>query len=432
MHGSPRLGEPSRCDPSRRDLGRCDPPLNDVSALDIELGDASRTDPSAAGAYDAIIVGAGPAGSSAAIRLARRGWRVALIERSRFDAVRIGESLAPGVQGELSALGAWDDFLALGPLPCWGTRGLWGTEQPQLHSHIATPYGCGWQVDRRAFDETLARAAARAGVRVLLGHTLRASEWQSGSWHLRLGARATDGAVSRALSARVLIDATGRTASVGRVLGARRLLFDRLVGVATCWAHPESSERGHLLVEAAGEGWWYSARLPSGARRLPGEAMLAMLMTDADLCARDRQHQSPGWHGALQGARATRTRLLGARCMDEPSVYCAHSHRLQRPDRVAPEPHPWLAVGDAALAVDPLSGSGVLRALRTGRAGADTAERILERPHAAREALTAYEQARDAECTTYLIERARQYASERRFDTPFWARRRAAGGATSG
>jgi flavin-dependent dehydrogenase len=110
--------------------------------------------------------------------------------------------------------------------------------------------------------------------------------------------------------------------------------------------------------------------------------------------------------------------------MDEPTVGSAHSHRLQRPDRTQPESRPWLAVGDAALAVDPASGSGVLRALRTGQAGADAVERMLERPHAAHEALAAYEAARDDECTTYLIERAHHYAAERRFDTPFWQHRR--------
>jgi flavin-dependent dehydrogenase len=401
---------------------------DDASVLDIEGGTAGDSDPSAADVCDVLIVGAGPAGSSAAIRLARRGWRVALLERSRFEAVRIGESLTPGVQGELRALGAWSEFLALGPLPCWGTRGLWGDEQPHSHTHIASPYGCGWQVDRRAFDESLSRVAARAGVRVLLGQTLRASHWHGGSWQLRVGvsadvARANAAGPDHTLTARVLIDATGRVASIGRVRGARRLQFDRLVGVATCWAQPRSDQGGHLLVEAAREGWWYSARLPSGARPFPGESTIALLMTDADLCARGRQNQPDGWHAALRATHATLARLLGARCVGAPRVHCAHSQRMQRSDRIDPRPHPWLAVGDAALAVDPLSGSGVLRALRMGRAGADTAEHILERPHVTREALAAYEAARDDECTAYLVERAQHYASERRFDAPFWARR---------
>lgn len=414
-------------------------------------------------ACDVVIVGAGPAGSAAALSLARRGVRVALLERSSFDTPRIGEALAPAVQGELAALGAWRDVLRLGPLPSWGTRSVWGTEDSHSQSHLISPYVCGWHVDRRAFDETLARAAQRAGADLLLRATLRGCDWRDGAWQLEVAVREeTPGAAASAeyvsseasvaggaaddasvasdagdaangargsaafvrLGARVLIDATGRAAAIGRALGALRLPFDRLVGVATCWEPDHSDERGHLLVEAAGDGWWYSARLPPGARNVPGEAMLAMLMTDADLCARGRQHRRQGWHAALEATHATRQRLRGARCLDQPSVYLAHSQRLQRSDRAAPQLLPWLAVGDAALAIDPLSGSGVVRALRSGRAGADTAAHLLEHPREGRGALAAYEAARDAECTTFLIERAQRYATERRFDTPFWNRRK--------
>ena len=82
---------------------------------------------------------------------------------------------------------------------------------------------------------------------------------------------------------------------------------------------------------------------------------------------------------------------------------------------------PWLAVGDAALAVDPLSGSGVVRALRMAEAAADTILAMLAGP--ARDRLRAYEAALDEDCTEYLTERAGQYGAVRRFDTPFWARR---------
>ena len=65
--------------------------------------------------FDAVVVGAGPAGSATARWLALRGWRVALLERTRFEAPRIGESLAPNVQEPLHALGLWSEFLALAP-----------------------------------------------------------------------------------------------------------------------------------------------------------------------------------------------------------------------------------------------------------------------------------------------------------------------------
>ena len=115
------------------------------------------------GIFDAAVVGAGPAGSATARWLALRGWRVALLERTRFEAPRIGESLAPNVQEPLRELGLWPEFLALAPLPSWGSRSLWGDAAQQSHSHLLNPYGCGWHVDRRAFDHMLAHAAVAAG-----------------------------------------------------------------------------------------------------------------------------------------------------------------------------------------------------------------------------------------------------------------------------
>jgi flavin-dependent dehydrogenase len=99
-------------------------------------------------------------------------------------------------------------------------------------------------------------------------------------------------------------------------------------------------------------------------------------------------------------------------------VFPAASQRLRR----AAYDARWLAVGDAALAVDPISGSGVVRALQTAHAAATTVIAILtgdeSRP------IAAYEAELDRECTQYLRERAQYYGAERRWDSaPFWRRR---------
>lgn len=373
------------------------------------------------GVFDAAVVGAGPAGSATARWLALQGWRVALLERTRFEAPRIGESLAPNLQEPLRELGLWSEFLALAPLPSWGNGSLWGDAAQQSHSHLLNPYGCGWHVDRRAFDHLLAHAAAAAGASLFEGVTLQRSVHWEGCWWLEttpstLQAEAPD----ETLCARVLIDATGRRAQVARALGAQRMLFDRLVGVAVHWAGVDAAEQGHLLVEAAREGWWYSAPLPGGAQH-DTDAMIAMLMTDADLCGRLRLTVAESWQAILQSTQATRQRLGPAHRISTPQVHCSHSQRLRRDG--ASDAGLWLAVGDATLAVDPISGSGVLRALRTARAAADTVSELLARPHAWKGTLAAYEAERDKECTNYLLDRAQYYAAEQRFDTPFWQRR---------
>jgi hypothetical protein len=75
------------------------------------------------------------------------------------------------------------------------------------------------------------------------------------------------------------------------------------------------------------------------------------------------------------------------------------------------------------LSVDPASGSGVVRALRTARQAADAVSEFLAQPSAWPSALGSYEADRDAECTDYLLERGYYYGAERRFNGCFWARR---------
>jgi len=357
--------------------------------------------------FDIAVVGAGPAGSAAALRLARQGCRVALIERSHFDAARVGESLAPATQPLLMELGVWPQFLELGPLASYGTRSVWGSDEPQDHSHVMSPYGSGWHVDRTAFDHMLAQAAASAGTELLCGAAVVACELSdSGTWLLQLS-----GAGNAAqLQARVLIDATGRGANLARWVGAQRIIFDRLVGVGTVFRDIDVSREGYILVESTADGWWYSAPIPQNR-------MMVMLMTDGDLCGRARLSAKAHWQEFLTRAPMTSARI-GKTELWGPRVFSSLSQRLRRREFSAP----WMAVGDAALAVDPISGSGIVRALRSARAGAETALSLLEEeiPRTPQ----GYEAECDSACTAYLQERALYYAAEDRWQrSAFWRRR---------
>lgn len=367
--------------------------------------------------HDVVVVGAGPAGSATALRLARAGLDVVLLERGAFDGQRVGESFAPEVQPLLRGLGAWDAFLALGPLPSWGTRSTWGSETPAAHSHVMSPYGRGWHVDRRAVDEMLALAAARAGVQLRTGTTVTGCERVAGRWVVRTSVAADAGA-ERArgpvVHARLVVDASGRGAHLGRMLGAQRVVLDRLVALAVTVDVP-GEQPSHLLVETCPDGWWYSAPVPSGQT-------VTMLMTDADLSRSERLTDGGVWWSRLEGTAATAARLAGAGTRPPPRAWSAASHRLVRQDALA-----WLAVGDAALAVDPVSGSGMVRALRTAAAAADAVQGCFAegaRHEDAEGPVARYERARDGECSDYLVERAGYYAAEDRWPTPFWRRRK--------
>ena len=139
-------------------------------------------------------------------------------------------------------------------------------------------------------------------------------------------------------------------------------------------------------------------------------------MTDSDICRQDNLVAPARWSSTMAAAKVTAERVAGPLCWG-PRIFPATSHRLHRSESHAP----WLAVGDAALAVDPLSGGGVTTAIRSSQAAAESALALL---HGRRAAIVAYERALDEQWSTYLEERALNYSFERRWsESPFWRRR---------
>jgi flavin-dependent dehydrogenase len=361
---------------------------------------------------DVVVLGAGPAGSETARRLATAGCEVLLIERSSYDRPRIGESLAPTVESMLRGAGLWERFEALLALPSYGTRSIWGSPTPQMHSHLWSVPGQGWHVDRVAFDRMLALAAAEAGTDLRCGASIESCEHNETGWSLRMSppTERSEALREEHIQARIVVDATGRGAHLSRSVGAQRIVFDRLVGIVCLFTDQSSTENGYILIEAAAEGWWYSAPVPGGK-------ILAAFMTDGDLARTAKLADEIVWLSAMASTFSTRDRISGKRLWG-PRVFSAMSQCQRRTERSVP----WIAVGDAGLAVDPVSGSGVVRALRSAENGADAVLRFLDTD--ANEALDDFEHQRHAECNVYLQERAMYYGLEQRWPgSVFWNRR---------
>lgn len=358
--------------------------------------------------YDVAVLGAGPAGAAAALSLRqlRPALRVALAEPSRYDAWRVGETLSPGCRELLAGLGCWERFAAEGFLESFGTRAAWGAGELYDHEFLFSARGSGWHVDRARFDAMLCDAARDAGAEVLEDARFASAERSEDRWSLKLR-----GGIER-IEASWVIDATGRSAAFAVRQGARRLAADRLVGVAVRFRAPGSDPS--TLVEAQPDGWWYSAATPESG-------LVVVWMSDADLVRRQGLSNGPRWFEHLARSRHTAARVAGAVVEAGPVVRAAHSQRLSDfgGDR-------WVAAGDAACTLDPLSSQGILKALRTGKIASFVALDGLEGPgDRAASSLTRYRQLLAAEYSQYLETRAWFYGEERRWpESPFWARRR--------
>lgn len=349
---------------------------------------------------DVLVAGGGPAGATAALCLARNGVSVALVEPEDRGDLRVGETLPPRIRELLTGLGLWDRFAAAGHSPAYAIRSAWGSAEPADHDHLFDPYGHGWHVDRRAFDRMLASAAAGAGARSVRG-LITAVSRQDDVWTVEAG--------GMSLRAHYLVDATGRSARVARRLGARRILLDRLVG-AVVSLPPERTTaalEGAALIEAVADGWWYSARTPDGR-------LLLAYMTDGDLWARAARRREAF---AAELALAPLTRERVADLPAEPvRVVPAASARL---DPAAGSG--WLAAGDAAMAVDPLSGQGVYFALKSGL---QVAETILDERSGDTAASGEYAADVSRAFAAYAETRRWFYGCEQRFSSSeFWRRR---------
>ena len=357
---------------------------------------------------DVVIIGAGPAGATAGLALAPHA-RVLLVDRSE-PVTRIGESLVPAARRILHDLGLLESFERDRHPAYLGNRSHWGGSVQET-DFLRDPDGPGWHLDRVRFESFLRRAAATRGCRVLVPARLDRIEASSQGWSVRV----SDGRDQIELGCRVVIDATGRAASLARRLGARRLHEDRL---AARWvrgqvARETSRTAGFSTVESSPEGWWYSAPLADGARVLAfhGDADLVFeAESEAELLARARR--SPGIAELLAGTGFMPTGGV--------ANTAANSSRSEPIGQQA-EDSGWLAIGDAALAFDPLASRGLFNALFTGLAGALTASRMLTGEP---DALAEYSEQINRIHSAYGRHLALCYAAETRWPThPFWARR---------
>lgn len=310
---------------------------------------------------DVVILGAGIAGSCMAILLARRGWKVALLDRRAFPRHKTcGEFLSPEAVGSLIALGLEERLRALEPAVIRHAR---------LHfaggASVGVPLpGIGWGISRYELDGALHDEARLAGAEVADGTAVTAIARLGDGYELAF----KRAGVHSALRARTAIGAWGGNGAPANVPDARDLhaAYCPYLGVKTHLTGCRTEEDDRLDMYFFDGGY---VGLSSAGNGIVNAAALL----DARSFKR-RESTVVGWLTAAGGRNARLAlRLEGA-------VPVAGSQAAVSPVRVYGEPLPWNGVpliGDACVTIPPLCGDGMSMAIRSAQLCAIQADRFL-------------------------------------------------------
>lgn len=334
---------------------------------------------------DVAIIGAGPAGSTAAALLAEQGLSVYLLERDEFPRFRIGESLLPGGNALLKRLGVWDKMDAAGFIRKYGAEFVSADGDTRVHNvfseGLLKGFDYAYQVERARFDTLLRDNAVEKGAALLQPRRVTAVEQQEESWRLSLN----EGEGPSEVHARWLLDASGRTAFLGRRLGhsedhipypKRFAVYNHFEGVP----RREGREGGNIVITRLQDGWFWAIPLDDC------KTSVGVVST-----RKREQWKDPAFtaetffHNEMERSPYLSSLLRDAVPGDSYRVTADYTYSFT--DYAGAR---YLLTGDAAGFIDPVFSSGVYLAMRSASMAA---EQVLL-AHRQQRAITVAEQER--------------------------------------
>ncbi|MFZ0272621.1 MAG: tryptophan 7-halogenase [Acidobacteriaceae bacterium] len=347
---------------------------------------------------EVCIVGGGPGGSAAALRLARLGHRVGVIEKARFPRFKVGESVGRGLWTLLDVLEVREHFVRQDFLYSEETLIRWDmAETERLAGHAGSVL-----VNRASFDALLLRQAEHAGAQVLQPARAAAAVLRGGVWQLEVK---LEGRSTR-LTADYLVDASGRRPFLP---GARTRVSPPTL--ALCGYVRTAGSPRPLRTEAISDGWCWGAPVP-------GQMFSAMVFLSPETVRR-RENLSLEELWRMKLAKAELFQWMATLPLVNPLTF--HDATT---DFATDFSTNLMRVGEASFTLDPMSSSGVEKAIQTGCIAAIALHTMLHRPERADVSMKFCNQRRSETVSAHAAWAAEFYSRVERFrELPFWLAR---------
>lgn len=306
--------------------------------------------------FDVVVIGAGPAGCTAACRLAQLGHSVALIEKQAFPREHVGESIPRSVLPLLHVIEADQCISEAGFLQTHSSLIRWTTRAGTiLRDAEGEPH---FQVQRALFDQLLLEHAKRNGVKVFQPAEAHVRLDDEGKWHTQIK-RSGQEFVSP-----VLLDASGRQVMYGK----RKRYSPPTLAVVGYLKEKIQNKAQVSRVEALDNGWLWCAPLANG-----------FVATAAFIDSKWFKHQNGKSLTSVLFEQFAQSHLF-QHFLDCPLQSSVRAYDVSVLAAEQTMTQGLIRVGDAALSMDPLSSQGGLMAIASSLQAALLANTLLRYP----------------------------------------------------